>query len=226
MKNSTFKLLATLLFGMLVYTAQAQDQTICEGAVKNYTVDTEAPDGANPDGTPGSWYAWSVIEPAFAGTITAGDDPDGAGTNDSNQATIDWDTTPVGTYTVQVIETTGTCVGDPITFTVEIVSGPTAPTVIADPSAICSGDDAVFTITGAPGNVVTYTINGGAPQTTTILGTGEVDVVIPGVTADQTIVITLVATDGSPDACTTAVTGVTATVTVNAAPITSPIQAL
>lgn len=226
MKNSTLKLIASLVLTLVLYVVNAQDQTICEGAIKNYTVDTQAPDGANPDGTPGSWYAWSVTTPGFLGTITAGDDPDGPGANDSNQATIDWDTTPIGTYIVQVIETNGTCVGDPITFTVEIVAGPTAPTVVADPTAICSGDDAVFTITGTPGNVVTYTINGGATQTTTILSTGEVDVIITGATANQTIVITSVATDGSPTACTTTVTGVTATVTVNAAPTTSPIIAL
>lgn len=225
MKNSTLKLFSFLALVLALYAANAQDQTICEGAVKNYTVDTQAPDGASPDGTPGSWYTWSVSTPGFAGTITAGNDADGPGTNDSNQATIDWDTTPIGIYTVEVVETNGTCVGDPITFTVEIVAGPTAPTVDTN-SPICSGDDAVFTITGAPGNVVIYTINGGAPLTTTILGTGEVDVVIVGATANQTIVITSVATDGASDACTTTVTGVTATITVNAAPTTSPIIAL
>lgn len=223
MKNSTLKLFASAVLMMMMYVVNAQDQTICLGATKNYVVDVTAPDGQAPDGTPGSFYAWSVIEAGFAGTITAGNDPDGPGANDSNQATIAWGATPIGLYTVQVIETNGTCVGDPITFTVEIVDGPAAPTITTN-SPICSGDDAVFTIHGAPGNVVTYDING-TPGTATILGTGEVDVIIVGATANQTMTITSVATDDTPEACTTTV-NVTATIIVNAAPTTSPIQAL
>lgn len=224
MKNSTLKLFASVVFMMMMYVVNAQDQTICFGATKNYVVDVTAPDGQAPDGTPGSFYAWSVLEAGFAGTITAGDDGDGPGINDSNQATIDWGTTPIGLYTVQVIETNGDCVGDPITFTVEIVDGPAAPTITTN-SPICSGNDAVFTIHGAAGNLVTYNINGGGDQTATILGTGEVDVIIVGATANQTMTITGVATNGDPDACTSTV-NVTATIIVNAAPTTSPIQAL
>lgn len=225
MKNSHLKLLAIVFFSLLVYTASAQvDQTICGGAVKNYTVDTQAPDGASPDGTPGSFYTWSVTTPGFVGVITAGDDPDGPGTNDSNQATIDWGTTPVGIYTVQVIETNGTCIGDPVVFTVEIVDGPVAPTITTN-SPICSGDDAVFTIVGTAGNVVTYSIDGGASQTTTIGVGGTVDVIIPSVTTDTVIVITSIATNGDPTACTSAI-NVTATVIVTAQPTTSPIIGL
>lgn len=223
MKNSTLKLIASAVFMMMMYVVNAQNQTICFGATKNYVVDVTAPDGQAPDGTPGSFYAWSVLEAGFAGTITAGDDGDGPGINDSNQATIDWGTTPIGLYTVQVIETNGDCVGDPITFTVEIVDGPAAPTIETN-SPICSGDDAVFTIEGAPDNVVTYDINGTA-GTATIGAGGNVDVIVPGATVNQTMTITAIATDGDPDACTSAV-NVTATIIVNAAPTTSPIQAL
>lgn len=222
MKNSTLKLLGTLLLTFVLYGVNAQvDLEVCEDTNTNFIVDNDPALGSGDEtatGSPGSTYAWTTT----AGTLTQV-------TPGSNTANIDWTGVPVGTIiTITVIETNATgCETDPaVTFTVEVVAGPTAPTVIADPAAICSGDDAVFTITGTPGNVVTYTINGGAPQTTTILPTGTVDVIIVGATANQTIVITSVATDGSPTACNSTVTGVTATVTVNAAPVTSPIQVL
>lgn len=220
MKNSTFKLLATFSLTLLIYTVNAQ--TVCQGDVKEYAVDLA--DSAN--GTPGSTYVWTVTPTApatFNGTQTNV-------TASGNHISIDWDTSPLGTYTLSVVETntTGCETDPPVTLTIEIVARPTAPTVAANPPAICSGDDAVFTITGTAGNVVSYTINGGAVQTTTILGTGEVDVIIPGVTANQTIVLTSVAASALPTACTLDLTALnlTATVTVNAAPVTSPIQVL
>ncbi|WP_084016671.1 hypothetical protein [Moheibacter sediminis] len=207
---------------LVLYVVNAQaDLEVCQNSNTNFIVDNNPALGSGDEtatGSPGSTYAWAVT----AGTLTQI-------IPGSNTANIDWTGVAVGTIvTITVIETNATgCETDPaVEFTVEIVTGPNAPTVVADPPAICSGDDAVFTITGTPGNVVSYTINGGGVQTTTILPTGEVDVIIIGVTANQTIVITSVATDASPTACTTNVTGVTATVTVNAAPVTSPIQVL
>jgi len=220
MKNSTLKLFASAVFMMMVYVVNAQaDLQVCQNSNTDFIVDNNPALGSGDEtatGSPGSTYAWTTT----AGTLTQV-------TPGSNTANIDWTGVPVGTIvTITVIETNATgCETDPaVEFTVEIVDGPAAPTITTN-SPICSGDDAVFTIHGAPGNVVTYNINGGADQTATILGTGEVDVIIVGVTANQTMTITAIATDDDPDACTSAV-NVTETITVNAAPTTSPIQAL
>lgn len=222
MKNSTFKLLATFLLTSLIYTVNAQVQ-VCENGSLNLQTDIDPLNGGdNPDGTSGSFYTWTTTGGTYT-DFAPGSNPNG----DSNKATFDFTGIAVGTtVTITVVETNGTCVGDPINFSIIIVAGPTAPTVVADPLSICSGDDAVFTITGTPGNVFTYTINGGPALTETILPTGTVDVIIVGVTANQTIDIISVANDANPGACTTTVAGVTATVTVNAAPVTSPIQVL
>lgn len=218
MKKWTLKILATMMLSLLIYTVHAQDQTVCQETTKEYAVDLG--DGAN--GTPGSTYVWTITATApavFGGTqnnITAS----------GNHIEVDWGTSTLGNYTLSVIETTATgCETDPpITYTIEIVAGPSAPTVTA-PSPICAGDDAVFTITGSPGNVVTYHINTDPDQTVTIDGDGSVDVVVGNVTANQTITITSVATDASANACTSTVS-VTATITVNASPVTSPITPL
>ncbi|WP_188358263.1 hypothetical protein, partial [Mangrovimonas yunxiaonensis] len=80
---------------------------------------------------------------------------------------------------------------------------------------ICSGSDAIFTITGTPDDVVDYTINGGATQQVTLdATTGEGLVTIAGAVSDQTITLELVT---SPAGCSTPLTD-TATITVNPNP--------
>src|SRR5690606_36797805 len=54
---------------------------------------------------------------------------------------------------------------------------------------ICSGEDARFTITGMAGDVVDYTINGGASTPVTINASGEGIVTVAGATADQVITL-------------------------------------
>jgi hypothetical protein len=51
---------------------------------------------------------------------------------------------------------------------------------------ICSGSDAVFTITGTSGATVTYNINGGTNATTVLTG-GTATVTVAGATANQTL---------------------------------------
>ena len=115
----------------------------------------------------------------------------------------------------QVQSTATTCV-TPLTAstTVTVNPNPTAPTLSSN-SPICSGDDAIFTISGTATDIVTYTINGGAPAMTTIGAGGTVDVTVTGATADQTIALTEV--EDANTGCTTALTA-TMTVTVNPLP--------
>jgi gliding motility-associated-like protein len=59
--------------------------------------------------------------------------------------------------------------------------------VITTNSPICPGQNAVYTISGTPGDVLTYFLNGGNSQTITISSTGISQIVIPNATANQEI---------------------------------------
>ncbi len=59
--------------------------------------------------------------------------------------------------------------------------------VVTTNAPICPGQNAVFTITGTPGDIVSYKINSGATQTITISPTGTVTVTVNAPTVDQTI---------------------------------------
>jgi len=100
---------------------------------------------------------------------------------------------------------------DSITTVVNPLIEPT----LSSNSPICVGDDAVFTITGTPGNVVSYTGAVGIPASPVTIGAGGVtDVTIPGVTSDVTLNLTNV----SEGTCDLAL-NVNLSITVNPLPI-------
>ena len=116
------KLALLLLLGLfLLPEAKAQaptistsTQTICFESIKDYRVDWNGTDPLT--GTPGSTYAWT-LSAAVSGTasITTG--------QTTNYITVDWGTTPAGSYTnaLSVIETTsGGCIGTVVNLTVII----------------------------------------------------------------------------------------------------------
>jgi gliding motility-associated-like protein len=81
-------------------------------------------------------------------------------------------------------------------------------------NAVCSGQNAVFTITGFPTQIVSYTINGGGIQTITIGTNGTAIITINNVTTNQTINLTQISI--ASGTCTLPLTN-TATVIVNLA---------
>ena len=88
-------------------------------------------------------------------------------------------------------------------------------TGLATNTDICDGTDAIFTITGMPGDVVDYNINGGASSQITLDASGEGIVTVPGATVNQTITLEQIT---NPDtSCSSTLTD-TATVTVVALP--------
>lgn len=97
--------------------------------------------------------------------------------------------------------------------TVIITSNPTV-TSLAAVSPVCSGQDAVFTISGTPNGVVIYTINGGIPSPVTLDGVGAGIVTVSGVTLDTTIVLNDITING----CNSVLTNIE-TVVVNIVPI-------
>ncbi len=106
------------------------------------------------------------------------------------------------------ISTASCTVGISNTATVQVLSSVVFGTLTAT-TPVCSGGDAVFTLTGTANATVTYTINGGANQTVVLDATGAGSVTITGVTADTTILLNNI----SLGSCSTTLTD-SATVTV------------
>lgn len=79
--------------------------------------------------------------------------------------------------------------------TVNVNPAPTA-SISGNNGPICSGLDAVFSLSGTNDAVITYTINGGANQTVTLSGSGVATVTISGAATDQTLNIVSVAYSG------------------------------
>jgi gliding motility-associated-like protein len=63
-------------------------------------------------------------------------------------------------------------------------------------TAVCTGLDAVFTISGSPNATVTYTINGGATMTLVLDASGNGIVTIIGMLVDTTIIVSNIALNG------------------------------
>lgn len=141
--NLKFYLLTILCFVGTAASAQGT-QDICIGDIKNYSVDENA----------GSSYDWQVEEEAaFEGKIT----PNGAG----NAINIDWGDTPVGTYTLTVIETNSEgCPGEPVSATININPLPDAPQVaLTQPG--CGEEVGSAKVTSPTGTDIQYSIDGG-----------------------------------------------------------------
>ncbi len=59
--------------------------------------------------------------------------------------------------------------------------------VVTTNSPICPGQNAIYTITATPGDILTYNINGGTSQTITIAASGTAQIIIPNATSNQQI---------------------------------------
>jgi hypothetical protein len=146
------KLIATITFFLFVLVAtisakaqssNANPHQICAGSVEPYRVDTT--------GTTGSNYTWGVTTAGFTGTITP--------TNASgSEISLDWATTPVGTYELFVIEdSAGSCVGDSVFLDVEIQPANTISLTSAagtDNQTVCENSaitNITYSTTGATG---------------------------------------------------------------------------
>src|SRR5690606_6408248 len=106
----------------------------------------------------------------------------------NGQVTIAGATVPDQTITLSDIAI-GSC-NDALTDTATVVVNPNPVfTSLSSNNPICLGDDATFDLVGTANAVVSYTINGGAVQTTTLDATGNSQIVIVAPAADQTMVL-------------------------------------
>lgn len=215
-KNFTLKILTALTMMLLAFNVNAQsdqDVPLGDATVYNYTVDTSSDPSQpllndQPNGTPGSTYAWSIVNAAAPAAIL---------TPNGNKATINWGAVPVGIYHVQVIETNAGCPPETVEFEVHVIQPNNPVLTWADTTPICSGDDATFEITGAPaGAIISFTATGGTPTTGTATAdaSGNATIIITHVPPATQIVVNLtsMSVGGNPITFTPVIT---ANATVN-----------
>ncbi|HIP35746.1 MAG TPA: hypothetical protein EYG85_02715, partial [Crocinitomix sp.] len=130
--------------------------------------------------------------------------------------------TPPTTQTY-VVEVTGLCsYKQTLTAVVTVNPTPTVSSITTNSSAICSGDNAIFTINGTPNSTVTYNLNSGSNQTISIGASGTANITVNNATTTQTL--TLVSASNSYG-CSSTLTNIE-TIVVNPNPnITSVVGA-
>uniref|UniRef100_UPI0006E299E0 PKD domain-containing protein n=1 Tax=Lacinutrix mariniflava TaxID=342955 RepID=UPI0006E299E0 len=120
------------------------------------------------------------------------------------------------TLTLESVSDASSTCSSVLSGTAQVTLNPSPTVVLTSNTTTCLGDDAVFTITGDSGDIVDYTINGGAVQQIVIDATGEGVVTISGVTMDQEILLSLVS---NPTTLCSSVLTDAETVTIVASPV-------
>ncbi len=142
--------------------------------------------------------AIQAITYGFGGTatnLTVTGLPTGLVTNiNAGVLTISGTPTQTGTFNYTVT-TEGCATNSSLQGTLTINASPSVSGLTAI-TPVCNGSDAVFTITGTPGALVTYSINGGLDQTVTILASGQADVTVTAPASNVTLVLSKVSLSG------------------------------
>lgn len=132
---------STAFFCLLfLNTMYSQTEVVCFGTTRTYSVDTA--DGAN--GTPGSTYTWTIKN----ADISVNNTPVVTTTTPSgNVISINWGATPVGNYSLEVVENNTSCSGSASTLNVTIKANPTLNTANV---AVCLNSNTTITATATP----------------------------------------------------------------------------
>ncbi|OWY24067.1 hypothetical protein C7N43_05120, partial [Sphingobacteriales bacterium UPWRP_1] len=116
----------------------------------------------------------------------------------------------------------GPCTAATSTVVITVNPLPVA-SIVSNGGPICSGGNAVFTVTGTSGATLTFN-TGGANQNLSLNGANQI-ITVTGATANTTLTLLSVATSGSPACINTFSPAPTSTVTVNALPVvTCPVS--
>jgi gliding motility-associated-like protein len=137
--------------------------------------------------------------------------------NVSGLATVTINTPAAGNVVMQLINIFNTSCSIPVTnsSTVIVNALPTATLSVVD-SNICLGvGNAEFIITGTPNAVVSYTVNGGTPETITIGALGTVPLTMNLPTSNVTVTLTNV----TLGICSNVITGQSGTVVITSIPV-------
>lgn len=106
------------------------------------------------------------------------------------------------------------------TATLSVTTGPTIVTPVAVNASICEGEDAVFSLTGDPNDIISYSLDGGITTSViTLDATGNESITITAPTTDTNL--SIISIEDSISSCVLTLTPATsATVTLNALPNT------
>ncbi|WP_405381820.1 T9SS type B sorting domain-containing protein [Maribacter sp. LLG6340-A2] len=104
------------------------------------------------------------------------------------------------------------------TATLSVTTGPTIVTPVAVNASICEGEDAVFSLTGDPNDIISYSLDGGVTTSViTLDATGNESITITAPTTDTNL--SIISIEDSISSCVLTLTPATsATVTLNALP--------
>lgn len=166
--SATGKIIVNANLPAIVTIASSLATTICAGTSVTFTA-TPVNGGTAP------FYQWKV-------------NGVNAGTNSSTFTT----TTLANNDKVTVVMTSNASpcsTGSPATSNalIMIVNPLPAKVTVTGNGQICSGLDAIFTINGTPGAIVTYNINSGSNTTIILPSTGSVEVKVLAATASQVL---------------------------------------
>lgn len=122
-------------------------------------------------------------------------------------------------YRVRVMGDDNLCYEESIA-TLNVTVGPTSIIPVATSPTICEGEDAEFTITGTPGDIVTYSLDGGTTNPTVTLDASGTSIITQNTaTSDVTMEISSI----QSGTCTLNIVPATsATVNVNTIPVLDP----
>lgn len=184
-----------------IASASPNPQTICSGEIVDVVLTADIA---------GTTFSWIATENAnITGESTTAQIGNEITDELVNTSAID----QIVTYTVT--PSNSGCEGDPITIDVTVNPSPVVPTITTN-TPICAGENAIFTITGTPGDVVTYAgVIGTLESPITIDGGGSTNVVVENAMENQVINLTNI-TDGT---CPIVI-DVTETIIVNVLPPT------
>jgi len=199
----------------VIDTGLTNPTAVCEGEDAIFTVAASRP-------APNTNIVYQWYESTDGGTtfvlLTEVAPYSGTATNELTIAAVT--TTEDGyMYRVRVMGDDNFCYEESIA-TLNVTAGPTVITPVATTASICEGEDAEFTITGTPGDIITYSLDGGTtPVSVTLDATGIATVTETTTTADITMEISSI----ESGTCTLNLVPVTsATVTVNTIPTLDP----
>ena len=148
-----------------------------------------------------------------ATNVTVSGLPTGLSTSiNAGVLTISGTPTQIGVFNYEVT-TTGCATNVVQQGTITINSLPTVSSLTSN-TPICVGSDAIFTINGTAGSVVSYTINNGANQTITLPTSGQVAITVTAPTSDVIILLSNI----SLNSCSSTLTNTT---TVEVKPVPS-----
>lgn len=131
-------------------------------------------------------------------------------------------TSAVGIYTITFTESASCKVTSTITINEPANASTVSVTANGTNGSICSGQNAVFTISGTPGQLVSFSgVSATTPSPVTIDATGKATITVANATSNQTITLNNVS--NSNNTCSTTLSGSsnTATVVVNSVPVIS-----